>query len=299
MKGLLSKLGVPFVVLAAVFAAVWWAGKMGWIGPEGMFWLWPALLALALLAGAILAFIYDFRNWAWPFAAGFVVQLICILLLMPEPPILESRLTAVFYTLGAIGLVLLVMLCVWLFNYLRARSLEKKMSEGLAEGMEGNQAELGKIRKNMMEALALLRRAGKGRNAIYELPWVLLMGRPAAGKTVAIKNSGLGLPVKKDWVKGRGGTYTSDWFFTNDLIFIDTPGKWVSEGQDDSARKQWLTLLRLLKKYRGMRPLDGLVVVVPADDLVTGDEEELEEQAANAREVIDLIQKELTFRFPI
>src|SRR5207249_1718426 len=108
-----------------------------------------------------------------------------------------------------------------------------------------------------------------GRNAIFELPWFLVIGRPAAGKTVAIKNSDLGLPVKKDWVKGVGGTHTCDFFFTNDMIFLDTPGKWITEGTDEEGKKSWLELLRLLRKYRGPHPLDGLVVVVPADDLLS------------------------------
>src|SRR5262249_10592368 len=145
----------------------------------------------------------------------------------------------------------------------------------------------------------LLKRAGAGRNAIYDLPWFLVIGRSQAGKTIAIKNSGLGLPVRKDWVKGVGGTSTCDWFFTNDLIFMDTPGAWVTDGASDEERQNWLTLLKLLRKYRGQRPLDGLVVVVPADDLLGKSDKELIEQAGNAREVIDLLHDQLRFRFPV
>ncbi len=297
MSRLLSRIGIPAGIIASIFGATWWAQKMRWIPEEVQYWLWPTLVALALLAGMILALRGQTRFWAWPFGVGFVVQLIGLMLVLSED--IESGWEAFGYTLGAIALVLLIMGVVWLVNYIRARSLERKMAEGMAEGQPGNEAELGRIRKDMMDALSLLRRAGSGRNAIYELPWFLVMGRPAAGKTVAIKNSGLGLPVRKDWVKGVGGTYTADWFFTNDLIFLDTPGKWVSEGTDEAGKKQWKQLMRLLGRHRGRRPLDGLVVVVPADDLMSSDEDELEEQAGNIRDVIDLIHDELHFRFPV
>ena len=40
-----------------------------------------------------------------------------------------------------------------------------------------------------MDALGLLRKAGRGRNAVYEMPWFLVMGRPQAGKTGTIDSN--------------------------------------------------------------------------------------------------------------
>ena len=107
------------------------------------------------------------------------------------------------------------------------------------------------------------------------------------------------MSVKKDWVKGVGGSFTSNFFFTNDLIFLDTPGKWVENGLDEDAEGLWNYQIDLLKKYRGHRPLDGLIVVVPAEDLLTKDDSRLREQACNIREVVDLFHEKLHFRFPI
>ena len=42
----------------------------------------------------------------------------------------------------------------------------------------------------MSEAIATLKRTGKRRNFLYELPWYIIIGPPGAGKTTALVNSG-------------------------------------------------------------------------------------------------------------
>jgi len=295
IKMLLVKLGIPAVVIGGALGGVGLAVGMGWVSDEVAFWLWPTVIAVILLAACVLVLLQGLHRWLWPLGTGFVVQTVGTLILLLSDVFGDNRWKPFWYTLAAMGLVLLVMAIVWIVSTVRARMLEKRM----AEGAGGSEEDIARIRKDMLDALDLLRRAGRGRNAIYELPWFLVMGRPAAGKTVAIKNSELGLPVKRDWVKGVGGTYTADWFFTNEMIFLDTPGKWVTEGVTEDGQEHWRELMRLLRKYRGRQPLDGLIVVVPADDLLQLSDDELEEQAANIREVVDLIHSELQFRFPV
>ena len=295
MKGRLVALIVPASVAGVAIGASAAAHKGGMISAGVFYWLWPCLVALLWLALGIGALVMRWTKWAWPPLAGFLAQFVGILLLVARA--ITKPIDVLWISLGTFGAVLLIILAVWLVVTLRTRALERKLVEGGGEGVD-TQA-LARIRKDMSEALAMLRRAGTGRNAIYELPWLLVMGRPQGGKTFAIKNSGLSLPVRKDWVKGAGGTFTADWFFTNEMIFLDTPGKWVQEGVSEEGSKNWTELLRLLRRHRGRRPLDGLVVVVPADDLLSKSADELAEQASHVREVIDLIHDELKFRFPV
>lgn len=202
----------------------------------------------------------------------------------------------VFLAIGFAVLGLLILGTIWLITHLRARSLEKRLLHGTGGASD---KDLERMRTDMGEALDLLRRAGRGRNAIYTLPWYLVVGRSQAGKTVAIKNSGLNLPVRKDWVKGVGGTHTCDWFFTDSLIFLDTPGKWVTEGSEIVEQKQWGELLKLLRKNRGQRPLDGMVVVIPTEDLLGKPEAQIKGHAERVRELVDLAHQELGFRLPV
>lgn len=295
MKALLMRIVLPVAAAGGVIAAIAAVVKMGWVPDTVGYWLWPALVAFLLLIAALIALLRGMYLLLWPLGTGFVVQCVGLLLFWVFE-YFDSKWEPLWYTLGAIGIVLFVMFTVYVASTVRARLLERRMA---ADAGGASEEDTQRIRKDMLEALDLLRRAGRGRNAIYELPWFLVMGRPAAGKTVAIKNSELGLPVKRDWVKGVGGTYTADWFFTNEMIFLDTPGKWVTEGATDDGRAHWRELIRLLRRYRGRQPLDGLIVVVPADDLLSLDDDRIEEQAANIREVVDLIHSELHFRFPV
>ena len=295
MKGLITKILAPFMLVGTAVAGLFAAVKLGWISEETAFWLVPISFTVIFIVLAVFVGWRIGRIWLWPAGTLAIVQLAGTLIWLFSS-VLETIWSPLKWSVSATLAVLVLLLLAWAFSSIRARMLEKKMAEGAGGGTG---ADLDRIRKDMREALELLRRAGQGRNAVYQLPWFLVMGRPAAGKTVAIKNSELGLPVKRDWVKGVGGTYTADWFFTNELIFLDTPGGWVTEGATDEGQETWRELMRLLRKYRGRQPLDGLIVVVPADDLIALNDDELEEQATNVREVVDLIHEQLDFRFPI
>ena len=282
--------------LGGVLLAVSGATKLG-IPGETWPYVWPALVAAVLLVLAVVAVVVGWRRGSLPLWLAFLAQTVGSVVFLFDR--MESPWETLVWTAATVGVVGTIAGVAWVVVYLRSRWLERRMVEGFGD-VEGVDPEnLREIRKNMTEALALLRRAGHGRNAVYELPWFMVIGRPAVGKTEAIKRSGLGLPVRKDWVKGVGGTHTSDFFFTNDLIFVDTPGKWVQDGATDELRSYWQTVTKMLRKFRGRRPLDGLMVAVAADDLMTLSKRELSDQAANIREVIDLLHEDLHFRFPV
>lgn len=287
---------VPASVVGAAAGASAVAHKKGMISGETWPYVWPWIVAaafLALLLGVL--FLGVRRRWLFPPLAGFLMQTVGSLLFVLEVwP--SSPWTLLWWGLGAFGVTLGVLLGLWIYSAIRAFLIERRMREGW--GVQGDGEEIPLIRKRMGEALDRFKRAGGGKNALYELPWYLVIGRSAAGKTVAIRNSGLNLPVK-DRQKGMGGNYTCEYIFTTDMIFLDTPGKWVMEGVSEEGRQVWGEFLKQIRKVRGRRPLDGIVVVVPADDLLSKTDEELQEQAANIREVIDLIHAELKFRFPV
>ena len=72
---------------------------------------------------------------------------------------------------------------------------------------------------------------GKGRE-LEELPWYVIIGPPGAGKTTALRNSGLRFPVprqRRRRVRGVGGTRNCDWWFTNEAILLDTAGRYTTE----------------------------------------------------------------------
>jgi type VI secretion system protein ImpL len=111
------------------------------------------------------------------------------------------------------------------------------------------------LRTRMLEAIGTIKNSKLGQTsgnaALYELPWYMIIGNPAAGKSTAIANSGLQFPfADSKIVQGVGGTRNCDWFFTTDGILLDTAGRYSVVDED---RAEWFGFLDLLKKYRRRR----------------------------------------------
>lgn len=145
--------------------------------------------------------------------------------------------------------------------------VEKPLSPG-----EENVAAVGaKFTEVMVE---LKRRKLGGRKFLREMPWYVIVGPPATGKTTALRQSGLNFPIDlTDDLQGVGGTRNCDWFFSENAVLIDTAGRYVQqESQPDVDAAEWLGFLDLLKKHRGRRALNGVIVALSIDALSEGDE---------------------------
>lgn len=125
------------------------------------------------------------------------------------------------------------------------------------------------LRDGLQNAIATLRgsRMGKlaGRRALYELPWCLVMGSPGAGKSCAVRHSGLQFPFEAGHAEpAPGGTRHCDWYFAREGIVLDMAGRYAV---DDTSREAWRAWLDMLKKQRSRAPLNGVVVAVSIDEL--------------------------------
>ena len=127
----------------------------------------------------------------------------------------------------------------------------------------------------MKDALATLKTASGGKgDYLYDLPWYVLIGPPGAGKTTALVNSGLKFPLSRGAtpaaIAGVGGTRYCDWWFTEDAVLIDTAGRYTTQDSDAKADKQsWFAFLDLLKKNRPRQPINGVIVAISLEDLLT------------------------------
>src|SRR5690606_26110829 len=132
------------------------------------------------------------------------------------------------------------------------------------------------------------------------LPWYVVVGPPAAGKTTALTQSGLGFvaPPGSSMAKVRGtaGTRNCDWWFSERAILLDTAGR-LATGDDD--REEWLTFLDTVRKFRPKRPLEGLVVALSVESLLCSTDVELEETAHALRARIDEVMSRLEMVLPI
>ena len=204
------------------------------------------------------------------------VLALCALLFMGAH---ELRIAAWIAALTVLG-VLIVSLGVWWYRRRRAAEAARALEQALDNDAEqatltvraADRPQAQVLRERMQSALQTIRRSRlgqhTGRAALYELPWYLVIGNPAAGKSSAIVHSGLNFPLATEGggmaVSGVGGTRHCDWFFTSEGILIDTAGRYAVHEED---QPEWLGFLSLLRKHRPRAPINGLVVCVSISEL--------------------------------
>ncbi|WP_051077423.1 type VI secretion system membrane subunit TssM [Janthinobacterium sp. HH01] len=212
---------------------------------------------------------------------------------------------ALIWALAATGLMLMLAGVVWLWR--RRRATRESDGLGAAIGAHAattaqaelqvrdqSEAEVKAIRDSMLKAIETIRGSKmgivSGTRALYELPWYMIIGNPAAGKSTAITNSGLQFPFADGKiVHGVGGTRNCDWFFTTDGILLDTAGRYAVL---DEHRAEWHGFLDLLKKYRRRAPINGILIAVSIAEL-RGDDPEVGIKLARSlrKRVQDLIER--------
>ena len=145
---------------------------------------------------------------------------------------------------------------------------------------------------------------GKGRE-VEELPWYVFIGAPGSGKTTALLNAGLRLPLytgadTSPSVPGVGGTRNCDWWFTDEAVLIDTAGRYTTQESDRKAdAAAWLGFLGLLRQFRPRRPLNGALVTVSVMDLLLWTKAERAKYAAHVRMRLSEMVAALETRFPV
>ena len=209
--------------------------------------------------------------------------------------------------IAIIVFILLVTIIILLFKKMKDAQKAGKIEESISGSADSQllspekRAEIDQFKKQLEAAISALKnsklgRGKSGKSALYSLPWYMILGPSAAGKTTAIQNSGLEFPYGKDSVKGVGGTRNCDWFFSTRAIFLDTAGRYVSDADD---RPEWVAFLETLKKNRKKKPINGVIIALNIDEIIKSDNAHLYEHAKNIRNRIDELLSNLGIVFPV
>ena len=243
-----------------------------------MFWLALGLALLALATWGIVLVVHG------PLWIGIVVTVVCVTAFLAVLIIRQIR------------------------AKLRASALETELLRQAAQQADSarpdRRIEVQRLQAQMKAAIDALKRtrlgAKSGQAALYALPWYVIIGPPAAGKTTALTQSGLGFISPpgsgSSKVRGTAGTRNCDWWFSPHAILLDTAGR-LATGEDD--RDEWLGFLDTLRKFRSRRPLEGVVVALSVEDLLSASELELEETAKTLRARTDEVMSRLEMVLPL
>jgi type VI protein secretion system component VasK len=136
---------------------------------------------------------------------------------------------------------------------------------------------------------------GAHRHRRYQLPWLMLVGEPGAGRTSLAAGARLrrpyGAPTRREMESEGWGV----WLFDQGAV-IDMPGMTEKPGPEFQG------VIANLRRVRGQRPIDGVMLAVPATEL-TGpdalDEVGLDRKARELFTGLQTLRGELGVRCPI
>jgi len=203
-----------------------------------------------------------------------------------------ARLASIAGILGLIGLI-------YLLRWRSRRKKARKLEESLLPDQTGD----GKVlAENMKLALDKLKKSG-GKNYLYDLPWYVIIGPPGAGKTTALRNSGIefpGLDAMPEQGGGFGGTRNCDWWFAEDAVLIDTAGRYTTQDSDAIADEaSWGSFLNLLKNGRPDQPINGVILTFSVEQMLNATPEDLAAHAQTVRKRLGEIHEQLKIDFPV
>ena len=212
---------------------------------------------------------------------------------------------------ASIGVVLLVV-GILVYRRLRAvraakaleREIMRQAAQQAANTRPDRRAEIVELQEQIQKGIASLKSSKlgnvSGAAALYALPWYVIIGPPGAGKTTALKQSGLEFPFSDPrsggGIRGVGGTRNCDWWFTNEAILLDTAGRYATE-QDD--HEEWIAFLAMLRKFRAKKPINGVLVAVSVADLAQATEEQIDGYSKKLRARIDEVMTRLEMVVPV
>ncbi len=204
------------------------------------------------------------------------------------------------------------LIALWVVRRVRAaraaRALEKAIAQQAQEdalkAKPEEREEIQALYRQLAEGIAALKQSklGGGRSgadALYALPWYAIVGPPGAGKTTALRYSGLQFPFLDPGgagVRGVGGTRNCDWWFTNEAILLDTAGRYTTEVDDND---EWVAFLEQLMKYRPEKPLNGVIVAISVAELLDATDEQIQQTAGKVRARIEEMQTTLKMSLPV
>ena len=191
----------------------------------------------------------------------------------------------IFYLLIALAIVLLMVI---LALVMRARFMAKQILTDLLAVLRRRK----KVKDFWGGLEQLLGELYTHRAGRYDTPWMMLLGEPDSGRSELARALALGdktHPMLK--LINRSGTKDA-WQILEHGIIID--GQFLGENKQGIK-----TLLQEINQIRPERPLDGVIVTLSAETLLTEGRTRLRTQARYIHSLLWLLQKELEFVLPI
>ena len=241
------------------------------------------------------------RNW-WT-VAGTAASILALIVAIGLPtlfPVLRAPwLRALLLAVVLIGFAGAAGWRLW-----RARRASQAIAGELTRHdgpLDPGESEARALTARLRDALTKLKMATDGRrDYLYSRPWYAIIGPSGTGKTTALRNSGLRFPWSDAALGGTGVTRDLDFWFADEAVLIDTAGRYTTQDTGDAADVAgWEQFLKLLRRYRPRQPINGIIVALSTETLLTSDLAQIDAHAAAIRRRLAELRRILGISVPI
>lgn len=155
------------------------------------------------------------------------------------------------------------------------------------------------IRRTVAHGFRTLRERVTSRALRFRTPCFLLLGAGGAGKSTLLRQLGPDAVAPADATRAAG----CRWHFYDRAVAIEVDGRLLQPGRASGAsEKGWKALHRALRFHRPERPIDGIVLALPASDFFgprSLDQDALVLRARGIFERLQAAQRALGLRVPL
>lgn len=189
----------------------------------------------------------------------------------------------------------------------RLQQLENLQKQQRQESLDPLSVAVNQQQRYLDRWLLRLQRHLNVRNALYHLPWYMVIGPAQSGKTTLLRES---YPADDIWVpEKRRDEPEFTWHIApkvgKDAIVFDIDGALISQSGDSDAeqntlyRRLWQSWLEWLVKNRERQPLNGIILTLDITELLTASKIQREEQVTTLRQRLQEIRLTLHCQLPV
>ena len=207
-----------------------------------------------------------------------------------------------FGVLIVVAVVIAVVVAVILTrarSHAAARRTDLAAAQAVRDDRAASAALVRELRPAFARSVQRLRSVVGGIDSQYGVPWYLLIGPAGAGKTSLLagaKETGFAQPKGLAEASAANGLA---WSFFEGGVVIDVAST-LAFPENRRDLSGWNALLRLIKRYRPRRPIDGVIVAVPATLLLDDAwKSRVQTVSAAIRERLALAQAGFGFSLPV
>src|SRR5882672_8347391 len=184
--------------------------------------------------------------------------------------LLVLLLVGAFIAVVVIGMRVLL---AFLPRYLEQRFLTRSQADDTRTPTDAEAEGDQKLQEKMREAVQTLVQSPDLRKhrglPLYAVPWYLCIGASQSGKTTLLRRVATSFaPFAHPPSDTTAPTQNCDWWFFNTAIILDTAGHYAFP-KNEVEHSRWYRFLRLLRTHRALQPLNGLIIALAVDTLVS------------------------------